>query len=189
MLRRQDVLTTSPPIIDNVSKAFSEMLTIVADVSTAYYSAIHRLDQGTAKFDIYSRFGHHMESFRTRVRLCTYEIWRAVLDHNNEDPDQVLVLQAWLAPQDSVLAMLSSDHVNLVSRPDEFTCSWMQPYLNEFFKGNDNCLFIQGDTGSGKTTLANWVIERLQRPVVRKNVSTLSFFFSRLLPSISSYDK
>lgn len=177
------MLRASPQIMDNVSRAFSDLLTIVSDVAVAYYGAVHRLDgdQSSTKLDVYSRFGHHMDSFRARVRLCSNEIWRYVLERSMEDPEQIQVLQGWLTPQDSVLATLASDHVNLVSRAEEYTCMWMQPHLNGFFKGDDKCLFVQGRSGSGKTTLANWVVERLQRPISRKSVSTLNFFFSKFL--------
>lgn len=176
------MLMASPNIMDNVSKTFSDMLAIVADVSMAFYGAVSRVEQGhnqvSTKLDIYARFGHHMETFRSRVRLCTFEIWRHTLERNMQNPDQILVLQAWLAPQDTVLAMLSSDHVNLVCRPEELTCTWMQEPLKNFFRGDEKCLLVQGGCGSGKTTLANWVVDRLQRPVNRKIVTTLSFFFN-----------
>lgn len=176
------MLMASSNIMDNVSEAFSDMLSIVADVAMAFYGAVSRVEQGhnqvSTKLDIYARFGHHMETFRSRVRLCTFEIWRHTLERHMQNPDQILVLQAWLAPQDTVLAMLSSDHVNLVCRPEELTCSWMQEPLKTFFKGDEKCLLVQGGSGSGKTTLANWVIDRLQRPVNRKIVTTLSFFFN-----------
>lgn len=168
--------------MDNVSKAFSDMLTIVADVAMAFYGAVSRVQRGhsqvSTKLDIYARFGHHMETFRSRVRLCTFEIWRHTLERHMQNPDQILILQAWLAPQDTVLAMLSSDHVNLVSRPGEQTCTWMNDPLNNFFKGEGKCLLVQGGSGYGKTTLANWVVDRLQRPVNRKSITTLSFFFN-----------
>lgn len=176
------VLMASQSIMENVSKAFSDMLTIVADVSMALYGAVSHVQQGhnqvSTKLDIYARFGHHMETFRSRVRLCTLEIWRYTLERHMQNPDQILILQAWLAPQDTVLAMLASDHVNLVSRAEEHTCTWMHELLNSFFKGDDKCLLIQGASGSGKTTLANWTVDRLQRPVNRKNMATLSFFFN-----------
>lgn len=172
----------SPNIMDNVSKAFSDMLTIVSDVAMAFYGAVSHVEQGhnqvSTKLDIYARFGHHMETFRSRVRLCTFEIWRHTLERHMQNPDQILILQSWLAPQDTVLAMLSSDHVNLVSRPEETTCTWMQEPLNSFFKGDEKCLIVQGGTGTGKTTLANWVVDRLQRPISRKSISSLSFFFN-----------
>lgn len=168
--------------MDNVSKAFSDMLSIVADVAMAFYGAVSHVEQGhnqvSSTLDIYARFGHHMEAFRSRVRLCTFEIWRHTLERHMQNPDQILILQAWLAPQDTVLAMLSSDHVNLVSRPGEYTCTWMQAHLNSFFKSEDKCLLVQGGSGSGKTTLANWVVDRLQRPVNRKTITTLSFFYN-----------
>lgn len=176
------VLMASPNIMDNISRAFSDMLTIVSDVTMAFYGAVSHVEQGhnqvSTKLDIYARFGHHMETFRSRVRLCTFEIWRHTLERNMKNPDQILVLQAWLAPQDTVLAMLSSDHVNLVSRPEEQTCTWMQDPLKSFLKGDEKCLLIQGTSGSGKTTLANWVVDRLQRPINRKSVETLSFFYN-----------
>lgn len=181
-LRHGDVLQSSPEIMDNISKTFSNMLIIVADVSMAYYGAIHHMrhvEQDSLKLDIYARFGHHLESFRADVRRCAHEMWRFALERSGDDPDHVLALQAWLAPQDTVLALLSSDHVNLVSRAGEYTCTWLQAHLNSFFKGRNKCLFIRGKAGSGKTTMANWVVDRLQRPVSRKNISTLSFFFSK----------
>lgn len=173
----------SPNVMDNVSKAFSDMLTIVADVAMAYYGAVTHIHNGhtqmSTKLDIYARFGHHMEMFRSRVRLASYEIWRYNLERSMRDPDEILILQSWLGPQDTVLAMLSSDHVNLVGRPEEYTCTWLQNPLNSFFKGDEKCMFFEGESGSGKTTLANWVVDRLQRPVNRRSISTLSFFYSK----------
>lgn len=180
-------MEASPEIMDHVSQTFSQMLTIVADVTMALYGAIHhmaRVEQVSTKVDIYARFGHHIESFRTSVRRCAHEMWRFVLERSGDDAEDVLVLQAWLAPQDTILAQLSLDHVNLASRAEEYTCTWLQSHLNSFFKGDDKCLFVQGKSGSGKTTMANWVVDRLQRPVNRMDISTLSFFFSKSCPTI-----
>lgn len=179
--RHECILEASSEIMENISNTFSDMLIIVADVSMAYYGAIHRMrhnEKTSTQLDIYARFGRHIEGFRANVRRCAHEMWRAVLERSGDDPDHVLVLQAWLAPQDTVLAQLSSDHVNLASRAEEYTCTWLQAHLNSFFKGDDKCLLVQGKAGSGKTTMANWVVDRLQRPVGRKDISTLSFFFS-----------
>lgn len=168
--------------MDHVGKTFSEVLTIVADVSMAYYGALHhmrRVDQASTKLDIYARFGHRTESFRSSVRRCAHEIWRFVLERSGDDPDYIRVLQLWLAPQDTVLAQLSSDHVDHANRAEEHTRTWLQSHLKSFFKGDNKCLLVQGKSGSGKTTMANWVVDRLQRPVSRREISTLSFFFSK----------
>lgn len=175
-------MEASTEIMDHVSQIFSQMLTIVADITMALYGAFHHMahvDQGSTKLDIYSRFGYHIESFRASVRSCAHEMWRFVLEGSGDEADDVLVLQAWLAPQDSILAQLSYDHVNLASRAEEYTCTWLQAHLNSFFKGDDKCLLVQGKSGSGKTTMANWVVDRLQRPINRMDISTLSFFFSK----------
>lgn len=180
--RQENILEASPEIMNYVSQTFSQMLTIVADVTMALYGAIHHMahvEQNSAKLDIYARFGFHIESFRASVRGCAHEMWRFVLERSGDDADDVLVLQAWLAPQDTILAQLSYDHVNLASRAEEYTCTWLQAHLNSFFKRDDKCLLVQGKSGSGKTTMANWVVDRLQRPVNRTDISTLSFFFSK----------
>ncbi|KAJ4412950.1 hypothetical protein N0V82_008633 [Gnomoniopsis sp. IMI 355080] len=185
----ENIFEASPEIMGHISKTFSEMLTVVADVTMAYYGAIHHMrhvEQESTKMDIYARFGHHIESFHESVRQCAHEMWRFVLERSGDNPDQVLLLQDWLAPQDTVLAQLSSNHVNLASHAEEYTCTWLQAHLNSFFKGDDKCLLIQGKAGSGKTTMANWVVDRLQRPVNRGEISTLSFFFNSSVMSFET---
>lgn len=189
--RQENILEASNEIMGHISQTFSQMLTIVADVTMALYGAIHRMahvEQVSTKLDIYARFGHHIESFRASVRRCAHEMWRFVLERSGDDVEDVLVLQAWLAPQDTILAQLSYDHVNLASRAEEYTCTWLQAHLNSFFKGDDKCLLVQGKSGSGKTTMANWVVDRLQRPMNRVNISILSFFFSKFEIPVFSMD-
>ncbi|KAF3764985.1 hypothetical protein M406DRAFT_346810 [Cryphonectria parasitica EP155] len=181
LLRKDGTLLESPEVMHDVSRAFSEMLSVVADVAMAYYGPIRSLRHGrqtSITIDIYARFGHRLESFRTRVHHCADAIWQNALERSMDEPDQVHKLQSWLAPQDTILKLLTSEHVNLVSRAEEYTCTWLQPHLNSFFEGDDKCLLVQGNAGFGKTTLANWVVDRLQRPVARKDISTLSFFFN-----------
>lgn len=51
----------------------------------------------------------------------------------------------------------------------EFTCEWFQSHLLEFTRGSDDILFISGASGSGKSILSGWIVERLQRVVGRKS--------------------
>lgn len=66
--------------------------------------------------------------------------------------------------------------------PQEFTCLWFQKHLSRFIQQTDkNFFLVTGEPGAGKTTLAGSIVERLQRPVNRKQYDTL---FCTLSPDI-----
>ncbi|RYP08426.1 hypothetical protein DL764_001914 [Monosporascus ibericus] len=177
LLKAEHTLVLVPSIMENIGRAFSELLGIVAGVAIAFYSAVHGGRQLT-RLDIYATFSGPIESFRSRVERCTHEMWTSKLrSHGCDDDGHFDLLREWLAPQDSVLAFLASNRINLTSPPEEYTCTWFQPHINQFFKTNEKVLVVEGKSGSGKTTLANWVVNRLQRPVYGRELSTLSFFY------------
>ncbi|RYO75927.1 hypothetical protein DL766_004901 [Monosporascus sp. MC13-8B] len=177
LLKAEHTLVLVPSIMENIGRAFSELLGIVAGVAIAFYSAVHSGRQ-SAHLDIYATFSGPIESFRSRVERCAHEMWTSKLrSHGYDDDGHFDLLRKWLAPQDSVLAFLASNRINLTSLPEEYTCTWFQPHLNQFFKNSEKVLVVEGKSGSGKTTLANWVVNRLQRPVFGRELSTLSFFY------------
>jgi hypothetical protein len=93
----------------------------------------------------------------------------------------VRVLNQWLAPQDQVLATLNRDHSVFADQQVEFTCIWFQKHLSKFFKSDNTFMLVTGQPGAGKTTLAGSIVERLQRPINRKQYDTI---FCSLTPDI-----
>jgi len=167
--------------MEDVSRAFSELLHIVSGIAIGFYSAVHGSRQMTTRLDIYATFGTSIDGYRSRVKHCEHEIWNFELRAQGyDDSTKIELLKEWLAPQDKVLAFLSSNHISLATRPEEYTCIWFQPHLNQFFKHDERVLLVEGKAGSGKTTLANWVVNRLQRPIGGRVIPTLSFFYSKL---------
>lgn len=166
--------------MENIGRAFSELLSIVAGVAIAFYSAVHGARQST-RLDIYVTFSSPIESFRSRVEHCAHEMWTSKLNAEGYDEGLFELLRKWLAPQDSTLAFLASNRINLTAGPEEYTCTWFQSHLNQFFKSDEKVLIVEGKSGSGKTTLANWAVNRLQRPIFNKGVATLSFFYGKLI--------
>lgn len=70
----------------------------------------------------------------------------------------------------------------LTCSSQEFTCLWFQKHLSRFIQQTEkNFFLITGEPGAGKTTLAGSIVERLQRPVNRKQYDTL---FCTLSPDI-----
>ncbi|KAI0195422.1 hypothetical protein F4808DRAFT_464244 [Astrocystis sublimbata] len=179
LLRAENALRLAPSIMENVARAFSELLNIVSGIAIGYYSAVHASRNVTTRLDIYATFGVSIDNYRSRVKTSELEIWDFELRAQGYDESvQIKTLQEWLAPQDQVVAFLASNHISLANRPEEYTCVWFQPHLNQFFKSSDKVLLVEGNSGSGKTTLANWVANRLQRPITGRMVPTLSFFFN-----------
>lgn len=180
MLRTEHALGLSPSIIEDITRAFSELLNVVSGVAVGYYSAVHGSHQSTTKLDIYRTFGSSIDNYRTRVQHCENEIWNLELrGQGYDDTAHIETIRDWLAPQDKVIEFLSSNHISLATRPEDYTCIWFQPHLNQFFKHDEKVLLVEGKSGSGKTTLANWVVNRLQRPVGGRVIPSLNFFFSK----------
>ncbi|KAI8950503.1 hypothetical protein F4801DRAFT_602241 [Xylaria longipes] len=187
LLRAENALRLAPSIMEDVARAFSELLNIVSGIAVGYYTAVHSTRHVTTRLDIYATFGASIHTYRSRVQHCEHEIWNFELRTQGYDESvQIGTLQEWLAPQDLVLASLASNHISLATRPEEYTCIWFQSHLNQFFKSADKVLLVEGKSGSGKTTLANWVVSRLQRPISGRVIPTLSFFFNTSITAQAS---
>lgn len=176
LVRRPDLFTKTQIIMEGLGRAFTMLLDIVAGVAITFYQSVHSGREFTT-LDIFSTFGFIIESFRARVHQCSHEMWNAALGEYGADGCEVDVLQRWLAPKDSVLTFLSSNHINIACQPEQYTCTWFQPHLSSFLKSSRDILLVEGKSGSGKTTLANWTVDRLQRIIARRHFSTISFFF------------
>ena len=71
-------------------------------------------------------------------------------------------IRKWLAPQDRTLRLLSTDTMNSRGAREEYTCEWFQSYLVDFSRSSDDMFLITGDSGSGKSILSGWIVERLE---------------------------
>jgi hypothetical protein len=158
------------------------------------------MTSGTVSLDIFERFGETIEAFRTRQNTVIELIWDSQIQNEDfEDGEgksikrsvdiqsltvialDLKVLSRWLSPQDRVLATLNRDHSFFVDQQVEFTCLWFQKHLSKFLQSDKTFFLVTGQPGAGKTTLAGSIVERLQRPVNRKQVDTL---FCSLSPDI-----
>lgn len=175
LLKRADLFQHDGAVREKLGQAYVGLLIIVSDVAVQYHQAVHG-NRSSVTLDIYVAFKSPIDNFRHQVHELTQDMWRVVVA--SRDGQDVEELQRWLAPDDSVLAALASNHVNLGGHQGEYTCTWFQTHLVSFLRRNDSVLVVEGKAGSGKTTLAHWIRDRLQRPIARKSFSTLSFFLN-----------
>lgn len=142
------------------------------------------MTSGSASLDIFELFGETIEGFRTRQSSVIELIWESQIENEDFEDGEALdvkVLSRWLSPQDRVLATLNRDHSFFVDQQVEMTCIWFQKHLSRFLQSDKSFLLVTGQPGAGKTTLAGSIVERLQRPVNRKQVDTL---FCSLSPDV-----
>ena len=99
-------------------------------------------------------------------------------DFYTEITIDIRTVRQWLAPQDRTLELLSSDRMGTRGVRDEYTCEWFQTHLLDFVRSKDHVLAIDGKPGSGKSVLAGWILERLQRPLGRKSYNTITYIIS-----------
>lgn len=166
-------------------------MTLVIDVAVRFYKAVHTSSGASASLDMYEVFADTIDSFKRRRENVTKSIWRnQIAASNNTELDGKLhhircmifadmglafdvdVLARWLSPQDRILATLALDYTLIADNTAEFTCIWFHDDLVRYMKSENKTLLINGAPGSGKTTLAASLAERLQRPVARKSYAT-----------------
>ncbi|RMY02353.1 hypothetical protein D0868_08011 [Hortaea werneckii] len=177
LLDRSELLTVTSETREQLCMMYTDLLTLVVEVAIRFYKTVHgMMSSQTTSLDMYEVFGSTIETFRLRRSKTSDAIWNHQIESDSMDTEDALtieVLNNWLRPQDRVLDLLGTDHTTFADQQAEFTCIWFQEELVNFVKGSNECLLLNGPAGSGKTTLAGSIIERLQRPVARKNFSTI----------------
>ncbi|KXS96240.1 hypothetical protein AC579_6698 [Pseudocercospora musae] len=174
LLARSEVLSFSSDVYQQLCMMYSDLLTLVVDVAVRFYKAVHGSSGEQASLDMYHVFGSTIQTFRERRDKLTKAIWKDQMESEDFGAEaDVNVLERWLAPQDRILETLSLDHTLIADDLAEFTCVWFNDELGKFVKSSDSTLLVNGPQGSGKTTLAASLAERLQRPIARKTYSTI----------------
>ena len=162
-----------------VGHAFNALLVLVREVSVYYYSRINSISSGDVTIDFNSVFGRYMETFHRNQNHITDAMWENTLD--DDFSIDIRAIRKWLGPWDRVLKTILDDRLAARGHRDEYTCEWFHRYLVDFSRGKDDVLAVTGPAGSGKSVIADWVVERLQRPLGRKTYQTLSYTIGKSL--------
>ena len=180
-LRHNKLLGITSHIRAEVGEAFNAMLLLVREVSLYYKLRISDISSHEVTVDFNGAFGRYIDSFHHNKNHITDAMWEHVL--GDEVSVSVKTVRKWLGPRDRTLQTIIDDRLAARSHRDEFTCEWFQRYLMGFSRGRDDVLLVTGEAGSGKTVLAGWIVERLQRPLGRKTYQSLSYSIEADIPS------
>ncbi|KAJ5717647.1 hypothetical protein N7488_003293 [Penicillium malachiteum] len=177
LLERTELFKVSHDIKEQLIMALGDLVTLVAHVSTHFHLAINNKSSTASVYvNIYETFSPQIAGFKERCSKIAEAMWRYQLADQNIDTERVSVVKAvnaWLAPEDRVLAHLAENTSHLAHEREEMTCLWVSSYLSHFLKSSNRALAITGKPGSGKTVTASVIIDRLQDPIGGISYKTL----------------
>lgn len=170
LLRNSLLLAADGQIRNEVGQAFNALLLLVGEVSL-YYSSKLRTAVEEISFNFNGMFGGQIAAFYQRKNHIVDAMWEHSL--GDEAAIEVRTLRKWLGYQEAGLQKITKVDDTPPADREEYTCEWFQSHLLAFTRSKKDALAINGPMGCGKSVLAGWLVERLQRPLGRKSYMTL----------------
>ncbi|KAL4864920.1 hypothetical protein BDV12DRAFT_200638 [Aspergillus spectabilis] len=167
LLERTELFSVTQEIQEQLILGLSDLVTLVASVSTHFHKAIRGMTTASVSVNIYRTFPGQIQTFQQRCEKIAESMWRHQLLRDNLDGEkvsEVKAIRSWLAPEDRAIVGISDNSSHLAHDREELTCLWMGPYLTRFLKTEQKHLSITGPPGSGKTVLASVIADHLQHP-------------------------
>ncbi|KAK3343472.1 hypothetical protein B0T25DRAFT_634562 [Lasiosphaeria hispida] len=151
---------------DDVTRLYSAVVALVDAVAVFYRVKLTLVTRDQDKtIDFESSFGTKLDKIWECHRDIMSKMWLPKL--NERDPDHSARLgqvHRQLKPEWSERDVFYERvTANLAYAGN--TCGWFEPHLIDFLDGDQKVLAITGGPGSGKTFLAEWIEERLLRPL------------------------
>ncbi|KAH9885657.1 NACHT domain protein [Xylariomycetidae sp. FL2044] len=176
LLERVELFSVTQEIREQLVLALSDLVTLVASVSTHFHKAIRGLTTASVSINIYGVFQGQIKTFRERCEKIAESMWRHQLLKENLEAERVSdvkSIQQWIAPEDHIQGNAMSTVSHLAHDREESTCVWVGPYLARFLKSSLKQFSISGKPGSGKTVLASVIVDHLQHPIGGVTFNTL----------------
>ncbi|KAM7185889.1 hypothetical protein V8F33_012155 [Rhypophila sp. PSN 637] len=171
-----DVFNSSREVRETLAHLYCDIVELVGDISVYYRRKISNLKpHETVTINFEATFGASMAGIWKRRDHLTSRLWSIKLSSKSYRLSLESVRRRLKSDRSAQGAFYDQVHESLKRAED--TCEWLKPSLTEFFRSNDKALTITGDSGCGKTVLAGWVKERLQRPLDHVQYSTLTYNF------------
>lgn len=177
-LQHHELLSVNSHIRTEVGKVLNELLILVRDVSLYYGTRINALSSTEVSIDFSSVFAKNIFAFYKRKDQIIDALWECRL---GDDCANVRVIRQWLDIRDNSTRTAIRERVAANSRRHEHTCEWIGRPLLDFSRSTDDVFAITGSSGSGKSILAGWILERLQKPLDKKIYATLSITMGKFL--------
>jgi hypothetical protein len=148
--------------VAEASEAYNVLLMLIRDIAIHYNAQIHTMTQSTSTMDFNQVFGDTIDNFYQGKEKIIDGMWRTCVKNDSID---IQAVRKYLGIHDKSTLAYLEDCSASIARRSEYTCEWIQRSLLDFTKSTDDILAVTGPSGSGKSILSGWILERLQRPI------------------------
>jgi hypothetical protein len=87
LLERVELFGVSPELLEQLSLALADLVTLVASVATDFHEVIRDATSQSVSINIYSTFSPHIKSFRNHCEEIAQSMWRHQVLAADMDPD------------------------------------------------------------------------------------------------------
>ncbi|KAI1408061.1 hypothetical protein F5Y13DRAFT_205145 [Hypoxylon sp. FL1857] len=160
---------------------------LLGDIAIFYHQRISRLSRSSVTIDFDREFGGQLEEICAKREQLIYTIWGYKLGSSHSAND-VASLHRKLGSVRTHVKSYLYGRIQDKKRRVEGTCGWLEVDLVEFLEKGENILAVTGNAGCGKSMLAAWVRDQLERPIghLGQKHRTISYTFSADYPEKST---
>ncbi|TDZ34082.1 Nephrocystin-3 [Colletotrichum trifolii] len=180
-VRLHDMFSASDAIRNDLTHVFASLVHLVGDVALYYRQRINCIYSGSVSIDFDALFGSQISSIWSQKEHIFNHMWSYRLRNSRSSLDIATLRHHLLPTQESVKSFVYGRVADRKLRVDG-TCEWIQHDLHDFLDSDDDIFTVTGNEGCGKSMLAAWVRERLERPINRTQFETISYTFSSDIP-------
>ncbi len=151
---------------------------LLGDVAIFYHQRVSRLSKSAISIDFDREFGSQLEDICAKREQLIYTIWGYKIG-NSHAATEVASLQQNLGSSETHVKSYLYGRIQDKKRRADGTCEWLEDHLVDFLEKGDKVLAITGTAGCGKSMLAAWVREQLERPIghLTEKYRTVSYTF------------
>ncbi|KAH7329426.1 hypothetical protein B0I35DRAFT_474031 [Stachybotrys elegans] len=167
-----------PTIKEAAADIFCDLVSLTGNIAVHYRRRISSLRAGSSVvIDFDATFGKEIHEIWTAKYALHDAIWAHALGRKRFSIDLVSLREKLTASAEVSVRGALYDEVSDSLERSEDTCHWIKHELVQFLQSNEQVLKVTGEAGTGKTMLAEWVQERLTRPLDHKSYTVLDYNF------------
>ncbi|KOS20667.1 hypothetical protein ESCO_006835 [Escovopsis weberi] len=176
--RIPDLDDLAPGIQNDAVRIFADIVLLIKGMAVEYQQRVGGLKTGSQSFiSIDALFGTKIRSIYQARETLAERIWVEKLDTASFSLTLKELSWKLQSPVRQTVYNRLFGHVDDHFDRSEESCHWFRDQLSQFFSEQDRMFCITGAPSSGKTVLAEWVEERLSRPVDGQSHAVLRFDF------------
>lgn len=177
-IRIRDLWGCSTATAHDVDDMFASLVGLVGDIAVHYRHRISTLSHDSVKIDFDKEFQSQIDDiFSTREHLVNH-VWEHQLAGVNGLPVDIAGLRSKMEPSQVSAKSIIYGRVAQRRERAEGTCNWIHRDLARFLGSREHIFTITGSPGCGKSVLASWITDHVER---RGKCEAISFSFGKFL--------